>query len=378
MSLRRYFSLLVVVFVGVYTVTRIWNSDTHRSSVTLREALVDSRQFAGKAENPSVAEKLQAKKFAVVAAEKLADQANIQGADPDWFFLVRELRQISAGRFWTQPWEEVAQNQTDPLPSMLEFQNLLAEKGIKLVVLPVPGKAVIYPEKLDPSFAAGDAPSLSPLMAKFRDAGLNVIDLEEMLIKRREAVPGDKLFCAQDAHFSPLACELIADYLYENFTGWPESKGESELHRSPAETISIVGDQVVGTDWESGVEPETLSVRYAGRKAAGKIHPVQPDSESPILLLGDSHTLVFQEGEMAGMHCRGAGLFDHLSANFGFPIDLVGVRGSGLVQARKSLYYHASSQPDYWKNKKVVIWVFSSREFTQSTDRIISIPIEKK
>ena len=77
------------------------------------------------------------------------------------------------------------------------------------------------------------------------------------------------------------------------------------------------------------------------------------------------------------MHCSGAGVIDHLAVRLGVVPDLVGVRGSGLVQARKQLFYKAASTPGYWESKKLVIWLFSVREFTQSTDRFISIPLER-
>jgi len=379
MSSRRYFGLLVIVFMTVLVFSSRRAVNTRRSSISLEDAVITERQPAGvvsSAEALNPAGKAEA--FAKEAASRIVDQANVRGSDPEWFFLVHELKQIAAGKFWEKPWKEVAENKTDPLPSLLEFQKLLANKGIKLIVAPIPAKASIYPDKFSPHFAPGDVQSLTPLLDRFRKAGLNIIDLEPMLLARRKAAPGDLLYCAQDAHFSPLACELISDYIFEQLDGVEEvANSDNELSRSPVELLKIVGDQVRGTKWEKEVEPETLNVRYAGRKMGGKIVPVKPDPNSPVLLLGDSHTLVFQEGQRAGMHCRGAGLFDHLSQRFGFPIDLVGVRGSGIVQARKQLYYKAAANDNYWAAKKIVIWVFSTREFTQSYDRMDSIPIEK-
>ena len=77
------------------------------------------------------------------------------------------------------------------------------------------------------------------------------------------------------------------------------------------------------------------------------------------------------------MHCTGAGVLDHLAAAYGFAPDLVGVRGSGLVQARKQLFYKAAAAPGYWDSKKLVIWLFSAREFTQSTDKPVAIPLTR-
>ena len=146
--------------------------------------------------------------------------------------------------------------------------------------------------------------------------------------------------------------------------------------RGPLSSIEIVGDQVKGSEWEGSTAKETLQVTYAGTSNGERIEPVPASDDSPVLLIGDSHTLVFSEG--GDMHTKAAGLRDHLQAEFGYPLAHVGVRGSGLVQARRQLYQKAAPNPTFWESKKLVVWTFSVREFTQSFDKLISIPIEKK
>jgi len=318
--------------------------------------------------------------FAEAVAKHIEEKPNIQGDDPAWFFLVRELKQMALGKFWEKPWKDIAQNKTDPIPSMVEFHGLLKAKGVDLILVPVPAKASIYPDKLDATFAPGDPHSLSPLLDKLKAKGLNVIDLEPLLRQRREAQPGERLWCQQDAHYSPLACQIVSGLVKAELEkgDWFAAHPRQELKRGEPTELLITGDQIKGSEWEGSVPQEKLTVQYAGRDHAGRIEPVEPDPASPVLLLGDSHTLVFQEGASGGMHTKGAGLFDQLGVDCGFPLDLVGVRGSGLVEARKSLYLAASPNPDYWTTKRAVVWVFSVREFTQSFDNLISIPIERK
>jgi alginate O-acetyltransferase complex protein AlgJ len=61
------------------------------------------------------------------------------------------------------------------------------------------------------------------------------------------------------------------------------------------------------------------------------------------------------------MHATGAGLPDQMSYEFGFPMDVVAVMGSGATPARRSL----ARRKDNLSGKKLVVWCFSSREFTQ-------------
>jgi alginate O-acetyltransferase complex protein AlgJ len=91
--------------------------------------------------------------------------------------------------------------------------------------------------------------------------------------------------------------------------------------------------------------------------------------ESPVLLLGDSHTLVFHAGD--DMHGTGAGLADQLALELGFPLDVVGVRGSGATPARINLM----RRKDNLAGKKLVIWCFSAREFTEAPGGWRIVPV---
>jgi len=319
----------------------------------------------------------QSAAFAVAAA-KVADAADtfsVPGDAKGWFFLKSELRQAGLGKFWEQPWADVVANpgKESPVPYMLEFQQALAEKGVELMIVPIPMKASIYPEKFDEDFGPGAPYGLKPLYDQMREQGLDVFDVEPVFAALRAT---GKLYCEQDAHYSPRACEILAASLAKKIKGRPWA-GELEttgIERSEPTEINITGDLVVGTDYASSTPAETLTVLFAGQNG----EPADPDPGSPILLLGDSHTLVFQEGASSGMHCTRAGLLDQIQFELQSRIDLLGQKGSGSVQARKALYGKARSTPDFWENKKLVIWVFSSREFTQSADKLMTIPIEPK
>ena len=93
-----------------------------------------------------------------------------------------------------------------------------------------------------------------------------------------------------------------------------------------------------------------------------------------ILVLGDSHVLVFHDG--GDMHATGAGLPDQLALELGAPVDVLGVRGSGATSARVSLARRARASSDYLSGKKVIIWCFGARELTQA-DAWKSVPLMK-
>ena len=92
--------------------------------------------------------------------------------------------------------------------------------------------------------------------------------------------------------------------------------------------------------------------------------------DSPILVLGDSHTLVFSQG--GEFHSKNSGFPDHLAFHTGQPVDLLGVRGSASTVSRIKMVRQNRA-----KNKKVIIWVFSSREFTESPVGWKHLPVTK-
>ncbi len=318
------------------------------------------------------AEQPKAEAFCEEAEKRIEEKPSVQGDNESWFFLTKELRHVATGKFWEKPWEEIAANSTDPVPSIVEFHNMLSDRGIDLLLVPIPAKASIYPEKLSGEFEPGDAFSMKPFVNRIREMGVPVLDLESRFLAFRK---GDerKLYCEQDAHFSPEAAQLVAEWIADEM-GW-EKQESSKMSVSMKKELTIVGDQVIGSEWEGKIPSETLSMQQV---LTNNVPGVVPNDSSSALLLGDSHTLVFHQGSGSGMHTEGAGVFDHLSHRVGFPLALVGVRGSGLVQARKQLFYTAASVEDFWKSKSSVIWMFSVREFTQSTDRLISIPLDRE
>ncbi len=88
------------------------------------------------------------------------------------------------------------------------------------------------------------------------------------------------------------------------------------------------------------------------------------DKASPVVVMGDSHCLVFHAG--GDLHGTGAGLADQLAAELGRAVDVIGVRGSGATPARVNLLRRAKADPAYLANKKWMVWCFAALEFTES------------
>ena len=309
---------------------------------------------------------------------EVAEQAPrpvVRGLD-GWLFVGSELRHLGLGRIWGPRAVEVSRASNpewaDPLPVILDFKTQLAGAGIELLFVPVPAKAAVYPDRVPGLADADPALRWDPADAAFcvvlREGGVEVVDLVPELRRRRSA-QDRPLYCRQDTHWAGPAIEVTASLIADRLrrSEWFEAvpKGRFETERR---TVEIRGDL-----WrmlaDASVPREPLSLGFVERRTEGGLEPVEPWRESPVLLLGDSHGLVFHAG--GDMHAKGAGLADHLADQLGFAVDLVAVRGSGATPSRINLL----RRRDNLAGKKVVIWLMSVREFTEGAQGWRPLPI---
>ncbi|WP_457577135.1 alginate O-acetyltransferase AlgX-related protein [Desulfomarina sp.] len=290
----------------------------------------------------------------------------VEGTD-GWLFLKEELIHVGAGKFWGS--DAAAATRTrkkqfaDPLPAILAYNKALAAKGIALYLMPVPPKSLIYPDKLDAGLTAEAGEEQVTLYHEFygllRQNGVRIIDLLPTLRKKRSS--GKQLYCRTDSHFSPPGMELFVDAAVAKIRklSWYDDV-QKRVYTQKKQEISIHGDLARMAEMKN--LREKLEITLVTLKETGK--PVKSNPKSPVILLGDSHTLVFHSG--GDLHAMGAGLFDLLSARLGFDVDLLGVRGSGVTPARIKLYQRGKKDSEYFDGKKVVIWCFTARDFTGS------------
>ena len=144
--------------------------------------------------NPGIPEGL-IDQFRSVAGEyaATAEQRHtitVEGRD-GWLFFGPELRHVSVGRFWGDAADAVSRARdtavADPLPAILDFKRQLDSIGVELLIVPVPPKSIIYPEKVSDAVEIPiPIPRLDTAHQEFyevlRNAGVDVLDLTERFI----------------------------------------------------------------------------------------------------------------------------------------------------------------------------------------------------
>lgn len=297
----------------------------------------------------------------------------------------------------------------DPVAVILDAQRRLAAHDVELLLVPVPPKAIVFPEKVSGTLTIPiPVPRLDPALEetydRLRADGVDVLDLTDLFIRERFHAEGP-LYCRTDTHWSGSGCTTAAAAIAAEVRARPwyaalatESFGASWY------STSISGDLTgPGASFQAGSESgqtgagasgdltgpggasvqagsesgetgagisgdltgpggvpagrEELRLRGVVRPTSRGPTPVAPDPESPILLLGDSHALVFHAG--GDLHAAGAGLPDQLAFELGVPVDLAAAPGPAAAPF-EVLRERVRADPGYWSRKRLVIWCFAA------------------
>ena len=269
-----------------------------------------------------------------------AQSSAIEGVD-GWRFLPAEIKHLLAG--------DPSDDPKKPLEAIEDFDEQLKRLNVRLIVVPIPAKATVHPDFLDLRLKeeAVSAPA-ARFYEGLRAKGVEVLDLAPEFANAKSKGP---VYCVRDTHWNGRAIALAARKLGEMLQGVVP---KTLVLDSSEEPVEIQGDL--------GGDKEKVVLRFV--RPQGEAGRVEPDRASPILVMGDSHVLVFHDG--GDMHATAAGLPDQLAFEFGAPVDVLGVRGSGATSARVSLARRARASSDYLAGKKVIIWCFGARELTQA------------
>jgi hypothetical protein len=272
-----------------------------------------------------------------------------------WLFFRASLEYAVGGDLSAQP------SGKNPFPIILEFKRFLSDLGVDLLLVPVPTKAEVYPERLG-ALMGGRAPAvLNPfarkLLLDLSRAGVEVVDLLPAFRKARaeDAPDVEPLYQREDTHWTSrglsLAARLLAQRVRE-YPWWPHIRAASIPFQVKQSSFQRLGDLVsrLSDQEQVGRTPAPLVGQQVffpdGR-------PYDDDPQSPVVLLGDSFTAVYQH-----IDCKHAGVSAQLAKELSLPVDLLMSYGGGPNVRNKLLRRGLEAL----RQKRVVIWMFSSRD----------------
>ena len=230
----------------------------------------------------------------------------------------------------------------------------LGRDGVELVVVPVPPKGVVYPDRLAPAL---DVPipvrrldaTLQDVYRDLRARGVRVVDLTEAFLRDRFHHEGP-LYCRQDSHWSGVGCVAAAEII------GAAVRELAVLGGAPAQPYGLAWftTPIRGDLWRHMPQPpprEEIRVRGVVAPEDPLLAPVARNGDAPVAVVGDSHALVFHGGEP--YHARGAGVADQLAFEFRQPVALHADDGSAPAGDAWRL-------PATGERTRAVIWIFAA------------------
>jgi hypothetical protein len=250
----------------------------------------------------------------------------------------------------------------NPLPIIVAWQRELEKLGVDFLFVPVPAKLEIFPDAFDPPFRELRGAIVNPFVRKFVGAlseqGVEVLDLHApFLAARQQADAADRepLYQRQDTHWTARGLELAAQLLaarIERYPWYAELARHGQAFATRDTSFTRFGDlhSRLPEAQKKRYQPETL-VAHQVLRADGSAYEDDPDS--PIVLLGDSFTGVYELTD-----AEHAGLSAHIARGVSYPIDLVMSYGGGPNVRSKLLRRGTAALA----KKKLVIWVMADRD----------------
>ncbi|WP_457577136.1 alginate O-acetyltransferase AlgX-related protein [Desulfomarina sp.] len=271
-------------------------------------------------------------------------------------------------------WERAVQ--PDPVAAIVHFRDQLAARSIELLVVPIPVKAGIEPERLvaKESFVRPlHNRSWSRFMEKLSGENITVFDAGAVLVDYSRKKGG--AFLQYDTHWQPGAMEAVAGelagFIKETYT-LPPGKNDFSLQPVAVRNTGDLARMLTLPESMTLLNDQEVVVNQVLGEDGGF---VKGDPESPVLLLGDSFTNIFS---FRGLHWSFAGgLAEHLGYRLGQLVDCLARNDSGAYATRELLAADLARGRDRLAGKRLVIWEFSERELSSGDWKILSLDLQE-
>lgn len=251
--------------------------------------------------------------------------------------------------------------QPDPVKAIVDFDLQLRERGIKLILLPVPVKPMLYGDKLGASIGLRQNHSWPEFQRRLAEAGIKLLDVAPALAQMR--TNGAEPYLKTDTHWTPEGMSTVAKLLAKELGAKTGATAEESVQ------VTALGDIALMLKLAHPEELfplETVTIYPQQR---------QPKRDASILLLGDSFTNIYSL-EAMNWGSR-SGLAEQLMAELNEPIDVIIRNDAGSYATRQLLANELKRGHDRLAGKKVVVYQFAIRELADGDWKILDMALDK-
>ncbi len=283
-----------------------------------------------------------------------------------WLFDGRELDALTSTGALKPEITDPSGKTSQAADEVIAFAQQLKERGIPLLLIPLPMKVSLYPEYItgtDPEFS--EAPLYHPcqpeLYERFAKAGIDVQDVTAAFLQLKERKK--QLFLKQDTHWTPDAMQelarAIAAHVKKKYPG--VAAPDRLILDAKAPDAQDYGDLA------QRLHQATPGAAYTPQSTVLLTFPtLENDPHSNIVLLGgddarvfDDPTLGFVPSEQPPAQTLRASFAQHLAVYLGKPLDVYTARADATLAPRQALAQRLDNDV---RAKQLVIWLLPARD----------------
>ena len=293
----------------------------------------------------------------------------ITGKD-GWLFSASELLQV--GRI---------SSTASATGSIADYAQQLRGHGIDLIVVPVPPKALVYPDKLVrkvPMKSRRPARLDSVLKAAMNDLEarkIKVVDLLPALIAHRDDKDGPA-FPRTSNSWSPYGVQIAVKEIAAAVKGSKAGSGSVTGISADPVTITFAGGLLTGG--ESKGKPESFNTVKVGRISGDKVRSLSFNtSGSSLLLMGGNDILAWREANNpAGSNGAFCSVADQLAAELQIIPDVLANSGDGRNSPRLRILRERTGGRAMLSSTRTVVWIVPALDLVSSNWQ--RVPLELK
>ncbi|MBN1981478.1 MAG: hypothetical protein JW795_08105 [Chitinivibrionales bacterium] len=328
-----------------------------------------------------------------VCFQDLGDKA-IQGAKnwlfykPDMEYLVRP-DVLDKRSFTVDPEDKPIKD--NPIDSIVAFKDELQKLGVELMVMVVPGKPSVYPDKISKKISVDQACMLShsvKTMNELNKRGVETVDLFSAFLQERKSGldSTDELYLSQDTHWKTRGVRVVAQ------TAAALVKAKPWFGQVTPKADFILDSVFIDRIGDVGAMTKIPEHRFSAlqlsfgteRTACYQVYQVQRDAtgavvskrlfrddyqQSKIIVIGDSFSRIYQTDTPGS-----AGWISRLAYELAVPISSIISDGGASTLVREKL----ALKKEILKGKKLVIWEFVERDFRYGAEGWKDIKLSSK
>jgi alginate O-acetyltransferase complex protein AlgJ len=287
-----------------------------------------------------------------------------------WFFAAAELLQISR-----------MSSTATATGAIADYAQQLRARNIDLIVVPVPPKAIIYPDKVSRGVKMKsrrpvrfDTP-LKAGMDELEAKKVKVVDLTPAFLAHREDKEGT-VFPRTSNTWSPYGVKIAVEEIAKAVRGsGAGARGSVTGITVEAATLTFTGGLAAGDD---KVKPESLPATKIGRISGDKVRSLAFNtSGGSLLLMGDENVLAWREAHnpqgAAGAFCS---LAEQLAAELQIIPDVLSNSGDGRNAPRMRILRERTGGRGMLSSTRAVVWVFSALDLTSKNWHRIPLELQ--